>query len=381
MKFTAETKSLSEACRAVQRAISGKSNISALAGIMIRAVPGALELTGYDLEVGIQTRIEATVQEEGATVLNAKLLCEILRKLPADRLEISSNSSHTASITAGESKYRINGMSADDYPALPSIEGIAPLPLPLQTLKSMIRQTAYAASVDLGMGAKPIHMGVKFELTPGELCLAAIDGFRLAMRKEKIDYQGDALEFVVPPKALAELLKMNGGDATSSAEDANVSVVIGSRHIIFSVGDYRMVSRLLEGQFMNYHAAIPKAFKTEAVANVRELIEAIERISLINTEKVKAPIRCNIKPSEKILDFNCATGVGTARDSVAANISGEVFEVGFNNRFLLDALRVCDTDQVKMHFNGAVQPVTILPLEGESFLFMVLPVRLQGGSA
>jgi DNA polymerase-3 subunit beta len=138
-----------------------------------------------------------------------------------------------------------------------------------------------------------------------------------------------------------------------------------------------MVSRLLDGEFMNYRAAIPAAYKTEAAADTRGLISSIERISLIITEKIKSPIRCDVLPDEGHLEFTCATGVGTARDSVGADIAGEAFEVGFNNRFLLDALRACDTDQVRVHFNGAVQPVVILPPEGESFLFMVLPVRLK----
>jgi len=191
------------------------------------------------------------------------------------------------------------------------------------------------------------------------------------VRREVIDYQGDELNFVVPPKALGELMKM-GGD-----EGDELAVAVGRRHIVFDVGDYHMVSRLLDGEFMNYQAAIPAAFKTEAASETRALIGAIERISLIITEKIRSPIRCDIMPEEGRLEFSCATNVGTARDSVGADIAGESFEVGFNNRFLLDALRACDTDQVRMHFNGAVQPVVILPPEGDAFLFMVLPVRLK----
>jgi len=369
MKFTCSAAALSEACQNVQRAISGKTTIPALEGIYVRAVPGALELTGYDLEVGIQTRIEANVREEGSIVLNAKVFCEILRKLPADHLEIECDSRYLASISAGESRYRINGMGAEEYPELPSITGGIPLPLPLGTLRDMVRQTIFAVAVN--PDTKPIHTGVKFELRAGEVRLAAIDGFRLAVRKEMIDYQGDELNFVVPPKALGELLKFGGAD------DDEVTVAVGRRHIVFDVGNYHMVSRLLDGEFMNYEAAIPTVFKTEAAADTRALIGAIERISLIITEKIRSPIRCDVLPEEGRLEFSCATGVGTARDSVGADIAGDSFEVGFNNRFLLDALKACDTDQVRVHLNGAVQPVVILPPEGEAFLFMVLPVRLK----
>lgn len=369
MKFSCSAGALSEACQIVQRAISGKTTIPALEGIYIRAEAGALELTGYDLEVGIQTRMEANVREEGSIVLNAKVFCEILRKLPSDHLEVECDSRYLASICAGESKYRINGMGAEEYPELPSITGGVPLPLPLATLKDMIRQTIFAVAVN--PDTKPIHTGVKFEIRSGELKLAAIDGFRLAVRREVIGYDGEDQNFVVPPKALGELMKMSGDGVEE------VSVALGRRHIVFDVGNYHMVSRLLDGEFMNYQSAIPTAFKTEAAADVRDLVHTIERISLIITEKIKSPIRCDVLPDTGRLEFSCATGVGTARDSVAAEITGETFEVGFNNRFLLDALRACDTDQVKMHFNGAVQPVVILPPDGDAFLFMVLPVRLK----
>ena len=374
MKFTCSAAALSEACQNVQRAISSKTTIPALEGIYVRAGDGYLELTGYDLEVGIQTRIEATVKEEGSIVLNAKVFCEILRRLPSDTLGMECDSRYLASITAGESRYRINGMGAEEYPELPSITGGVPLPLPLGTLKEMVRQTIFAVAVN--PDTKPIHTGVKFELKNaseggvGELTLAAIDGFRLATRSEAIEYDGEEMSFVVPPKALGELRGMG-------ADDDIVSVAVGRRHIIFDIGSYHMVSRLLDGEFMNYRAAIPAAFKTEAAADTRSLISTIERISLIITEKIKSPIRCDVLPEEGRLEFTCATGVGTARDSVGSDIAGEAFEVGFNNRFLLDALRACDTDQVRIRFNGAVQPVVILPPEGESFLFMVLPVRLK----
>ena len=370
MKFSCSTGALSEACQNVQRAISSKTTIPALEGIFICAEEGGVGLTGYDLEVGIQTNVEAQVKEPGSIVLSAKVLCEILRRLPGEAVEIECDSRYLASIVCGESRYRINGMSAEEYPELPSISGGTPLPVPQGTLKEMIRQTIFAVAVN--PDTKPIHTGVKFELAPGELRLAAIDGFRLALRKEAMEYDGEELNFVVPPKALGELMKLTSDDSTEP-----VSVAVGRRHIVFDIGGYHMVSRLLDGEFLNYRAAIPTDFKTEAAADVRGLIGAIERISLIITEKIKSPIRCDILPEEGRLEFSCATGVGTARDSVASDISGEAFEVGFNNRFLLDALRACDTDQVRVHFNGAVQPVVILPPEGESFLFMVLPVRLK----
>lgn len=368
MKFNCSAEALSVCCQNVQRAISSKTTIPALEGILVRAHEGRLWLTGYDLEVGIQTSMEAEIQEEGALVLNAKVFCEILRRVPGDTIALESDARCLAGIASGESSYRINGQSPEEYPELPSISGGSPLLVPQTTLREMIRQTIFAVAVN--PDTKPVHTGVKFEVTAGELRLAAIDGFRLALRREPIAYEGEDINFVVPPKTLNELMKLAG-------EEGEVAIAVGRRHIVFDLGGYHVVSRLLDGEFMNYEMAIPAQHTTEAAADTRTLIGAIERISLIITEKIKSPIRCDVQTEAGRLEFTCITGVGTARDSVGADISGEAFEVGFNNRFLLDALRACDTDEIKLVFAGPVAPVVILPPEGNTFLFMVLPVRLK----
>ena len=368
MKFICSAEKLYACCQNVQRAVSSKTTIPALEGILIRAQEGQLLLTGYDLEMGIQTAMEANILEEGAIVLNARVFCEILRRVPGDSIELESDARCLAGIVCGEYSCRINGQSPEEYPELPSITGGSPLLVPQAVLKDMIRQTIFAVAVN--PDTKPVHTGVKFEVNPGELRLAAIDGFRLALRREPIAYEGEAFSFVVPPKTLNELTKL-------ADDEGDVAIGVGKRHIVFDLGGYHVVSRLLDGEFMNYEMAIPPEHTTEAAADTRALIAAIERISLIITEKVKSPIRCDIQEKVGRLEFTCITGMGTARDSVGADIQGMAFEVGFNNRFLLDALRACDTDEVRFKFAGPVAPAVILPPEGDAFLFMVLPVRLK----
>ncbi|MDR1464055.1 MAG: DNA polymerase III subunit beta [Oscillospiraceae bacterium] len=369
MKFICPVADLSEACQNVQRAVSGKTTIPAVEGILLRAEGETVALTGYDLEVGIQTTIPAQVKDEGTIIINAKVLCDILRKLPGETVEIEADARFLARIRSGESLYQINGMSAEEYPELPSITGGFPLVIGQGILREMIRQTVFAAAAV--NDSKPVHTGVKFEIAEKELRLVAIDGFRLAVRREVIDYSGDEIGFVVPGKTLNELVKLFGD------EEAEVSIGVGKRHIVFDVGTYHMVSRLLEGEFMNYKAAIPVNHATEAAVDVRSFIAGIERISLIITEKAKSPIRCDVLPEQGRLQISCVTALGTARDSVGADISGDALEVGFNFKFLLEALRACDTDEVRIQYNGAVSPVVILPPEGDRYLFMVLPVRLK----
>ncbi|MDR2648024.1 MAG: DNA polymerase III subunit beta [Oscillospiraceae bacterium] len=369
MKFKCSTAQFSDVCQNVQRAISSRTTMPALEGILIQAQDGKLFLTGYDLEVGIQTSIEAEIKEEGALVLNARILCDILRKIPVDTVELQSDSRFLANIKGGESRYKINGISSEEYPELPSISGGAPLVVGLGVLREMIKQTIFAVAIN--PDTKPVHSGVKFEVSEGRLRLAAIDGFRLALRTEPIAYEGQEVSFVVPPKTLNELLKISVDEASE------VSISVGKRHIVFDVGVYHVVSRLLDGEFMNYAAAVPAQHKTEAAINTHDFIAAIERISLIITEKIKSPVRCTSSPEEGRILLSCQTGLGTADDSVSADLNGDGFEVGFNNRFLLDALRAADTDEILLRFSSVVLPIVILPPEGDRFLYMVLPVRLK----
>ena len=352
MKFVCGTAELSEACLNVQRAVSTKTSIPAVEGILIKAVSGQLILTGYDLELGINTAIKATVEEEGSIIINARILCDIMRKLPGESVRFESDARLLASIVSGNAKYSLIGMSAEEYPELPSVSGGYPIVINQGVLKDMVRQTIFAVAVN---DSKIVHTGVKFDISGNILKLIAIDGFRLAVRKENIDYSGDDISFIVPAKTLSEIMKLMNDD------DGTISLGVGKRHIVFEIGSYSVVSRLLEGEFLNYESAIPPKCTTRA--------------SLIISEKYKSPIKCVF--ADNIIRLSSVTSLGTASDSVSAEIDGDDVEIGFNNKYLTDALRVADTDEVNFKLNGPVSPIIILPPEGDSFLFLVLPVRIK----
>ncbi len=367
MKFICNTSSLSTACQSVQRAVSAKTSIPAIEGIFIKALGSELVVTGYDLELGITTSVEARVEENGGIVLNARVLCDILRKLPGDTVSIESDERQMAVIRSGEMKYSLIGISPDEYPELPSVTGGFPIVLQQEILREMIRQTIFSVAVNEN---KVVHTGVKFEIESGEIKLIAVDGFRLAVRKEMIDYTGDSITFIVPAKTLSEVVKLFSGDA-----DATVSIGVGKRHIVFEIGSYTVISRLLDGEFLNYRSAIPNLVSTTVRVNTQALIDSIERTSLIITDKVKSPLRCSFDTGE--IRISSTTSLGSANDKVPAEITGAAVEIGFNNRFLLEALRVCDTDEVYLQLNGSVAPILIVPPQGDSFLFLILPVRLK----
>jgi DNA polymerase-3 subunit beta len=371
MKIQCNSSELAKACLNVQRTVSNKSTIPALEGILIDAKDNNVTLTGYDLEVGSIATIESEVSSQGKIVLNAKNLCDILRMLPDDVVTIDCDERNISKIKSGETEYSLIGTSADDYPELPSVNKYTSITLELGTIKDMIKKTIFSVSTS---ERNPVHTGVKFEISDGKIVLVAVDGARLAIRRESVDFlyenddaSGKILEFVVPAKTLNEITKLTGDD------DTQIVIYVGDRHIIFKYREYEIISRLLEGKFIDYKAAIPMTHSTSVVVSTRSLIECIERTSLIITDK-SSPVRCVIENG--VMKFSSVTAIGTASDKLAADIEGNNLEIGFNNRFVLDALKVCDCDEIKMEMGSSNQPIIITPLEGDSFFFLILPIRI-----
>ena len=366
MKFICATTLMSDACQNVQRAVSTKNAIPALEGIYLKALGNEVILTGYDLEVGINTSVTAMVDENGGIVLNARVLCDILRKLPGETVEIKSDERHMAVITCGNAVFSLVGISPKEYPELPSVTGGFPIVISQELLREMIRQTIFAVATS---DTKVVHTGIKFEISENLIKLIAVDGFRLAIRKEAINYSGEFTTFIVPSKTLSEAVKLFGSG------DETISISVGKKHLIFEIGSYSVVSRLLDGEFLNYNSAIPVECATKVKVETRSFIDSLERISLIITDKIKSPIRCAFKDNN--INVSSTTALGSANDAVSASIEGADLDIGFNNRFLIEALRVCDTDEVNIKLNGSVAPILILPPQGDSFLFLILPVRLK----
>lgn len=366
MKVICNTLELSEACQNVQRAASTKTAIPAIEGILMVAKDNTLTLTGYDLEMGIKTVIAARVEEEGELVLNAHMFSETLRKLPEDIVSIDSDSRHIASITCGEFASTLIGISAEEYPELPSVTGGYNISIDENVLKDMIKKTIFSAAIK---DSKIVHTGIKFEIEENHLRLIAVDGVRLAIRNERIEYSGENLSFVVPAKTLSEVVKL------MNFNEDPVEISVGKRHIIFDVYGYSVISRLLDGEFLNYKAAIPSTTKTVINVDTKSLIDSIDRTSLIITDKIKSPVKCIF--GDNTIKISSITSLGTANDKLPAKIEGEECTIGFNNKYMLDALKVCDSDEVRIMLNGAVAPILIVPVQGDEFIFLILPVRLK----
>lgn len=365
MKFTVNKKDIAEAVSNIQRAVSTKTSIPALEGILLTAQDTTLELCAYDMELGITTVIPAQVSESGNSVLSAKIFSDIVRRSPAETLTIAVDEKNMATLESGYSRFTIIGIPAAEFPELPRLSDATQITLPANLLKSMIRQTLFAVAES---DAKPIHQGSLFNLEQGMLDVVSVDGYRLAVRSEPVDYP-DELSFVVPGKTLGEILKL------LKDTDDPVELAAGRRHILFTIDNYTVISSLLEGEFLNYKAAIPPESQTEVILKTREAIDSVERVSLLITDRLKSPVRCLFADNE--VKLNCTTSMGRASDQIDVEMTGQSVEIGFNNRYLLEALRNTECDEVKVQLGGPLSPMKVVPKEGNSFLFLVLPVRLK----
>ena len=331
---------------------------------MIKAYNNSLNISGYNLEIGITTDVEATIKQEGEIVLSARLFLDIVRRLPEEIVMIETDDRMVTYITCGKVDYQIVGMSSVEYPDLPTFQQTDGITVNAKVLRDMIRQTVYAVSDN---NSKPIYTGSLFEISEGVLRIVAIDGFRMAIRSENVDSESNT-SFVVPGKTQLEVLKLITDD------EENVEIIVGQRHITFKINSYKVISRLIEGTFLDYKSTIPTGEKTELVINTRMMIDSVERMSLLNSERIQSPVRCKFNENE--IRMSCASAVGRANDVINVPIIGESVEIGFNNRYMLEALKNTDTDEVKMVLNGAVSPIVIKPVKGDSFLSIVVPVRL-----
>ena len=369
MKFSCEKALLQAAISTASRAVSPKSSIPALEGILLE-VGQDLRLTGYNLETGIRTTVEADIRQEGTLVLSARLFGEIIRKLPDDVVNIQSDN-YMVNIQCGMSQFNILATDPEEFPELPTVEYQNSLTLPQSSLKAMIGQTLFAVSDN---ESRPVHTGSLFEVDESGLTVVSVDGYRLALRHEAIGKKegADSFSFVVPGAALSEVEKI----CSDSEEEA--SITQGARHVMFKVGSTILISRRLEGEFLAYRQAIPRNNPIHVEGDTRALLSSIDRVSLIISDKLKSPLRCVF--DENVLRISTKTAIGDAADQCPIQGSGGGLEIGFNNRYLMDALKAAPADRVRLELSSGVSPCVILPTEGEeNFLSMVLPVRLKAG--
>ena len=365
IKFSCEKALLQSAINITSRAVAQKSSIPALEGLLLHA-DELLTVSGYNMQTGIRTKVSADVTGTGDIVLNARLFGDIIRRMPV--ITFTADDRQMVHLSCGDADFDILGLGAGDYPELPEVEDEFSAAIQQRTLRAMIGETAFAVSTN---ESRPVHTGSLFEINEKGLTMVSVDGFRLAVRREPLEkIDGGAFSFVAPGSALNEVQKI--------CEDTDdlALMTLGKRHILFEVGDTELICRRLEGEFLDYKNAIPRKNPITVIADTKTLIESIDRVSVVISEKLKSPVRC-LFDHDKVL-LSAKTGNGEAKDVCRISGDGGGLEIGFNNRYLMEALRYAPADTVKIELNTGVSPAIIVPTEGEeNFLYMVLPVRLK----
>ena len=290
MKFSCDKYVLQQAAASAARAAAAKSPIPTLEGLLIEA-GASVRITGYDLKKAIYTTIDADIPEPGSVLIGARLFCEMLRRMPDGIVTVEAENG-TVSVKCGKAAFNLVGLSADDYPDLPTVEAENGVSLPQDLLKKMINECSFAVSTN---ESRPVYMGTLFEIENNVLTMVSVDGYRLALRREAVEGYGDDCSFIVPGTALSDLERLCGDS------DERVVLSVGSKHISFTVGNTVILSRRLEGDFLNYKKAIPESFRVTVKTARTDLLEVVERVSLIIDSKNNAPLRLTFR--KDAIDF------------------------------------------------------------------------------
>ncbi|MBR5543488.1 MAG: DNA polymerase III subunit beta [Oscillospiraceae bacterium] len=368
MKFVCEKSVLLTAITRTSWAVASKSSVPVMEGLLLDCSFGELKITGYDLSTGIKITVPADIKEDGQVVINAKILTDIVRLFPDEPITFQTDENMFATITCKNVRHEIVCLSAKDFPALPDIEKKFFLSLAQSDLKQMISQTIFAISGDI---SKPVLTGSLFDVEGEKLTVVSVDGVRLSFRTAKIENESEEenFSFVVPGTTLKEVEKF------CADSDEEVSICVGKKHIIFTLGGSMIISRILEGDFLNYKNAVPKVNAFKVRVNRRDLITAIERVSILISERINDPIHLNFE--EKKLYISCRTTLGSSQDECQLLDAAETLRIGFNHRYILEALRACPNDEVELELNTHVSPIIITPPGSNEYLHLVLPVRLK----
>lgn len=367
MKFTCSKDLLLQYINIVNKAVSNRTTLPILECILLTADDTGFYMTGNDLEIGIRTApIEAEIAEKGEVAIEARIFNEIVRRLNGETVTISVDEKYMVKILSGTSEFEIMGQNGDDFPALPQVEQERMYTMEQAKLRDMIRQTIFSIAQD---GSKPVLTGELMELRENAVHLVSVDGYRISFRKNPLLMGSGETEVIIPGKTLTELNKI----LSQEAEDS-LSIYLTEKHILFDLGTATMVSRLIEGEFIRYAQSFSADHKTAVQIEKGELIQALERASLVSRDNRKTPVRLMIRPNG--IDITARSDMGTAHETVAAEVEGEDLSIAFNPRYLIEALRSIEEASVRIHFMASLSPCTILPVEGDAFQYLILPLRM-----
>ena len=370
MKFVCYKDIMLKALNSVVRGVASKTTMPILEGILIQTNDNEIKLTTYDLEIGIEYTMICNVQEHGSTVVNATMFTEIIRKLPDSDIYISVNENNLLIIECEGALYKLATMNPDEFPELPKIEVEHSITLEQSALKNMIRKTIFAVSTDEN---RPIFSGCLFEVKNNKLNVVAIDGFRLALRNLNLPTQVNDFKAVIPAKTLNEVIKI----VSDSYEEINIGV--SKNQALFEMENCKLVTRILDGEFLNYNSVIPTSYQTRIRVNRTDLLNSFERISLISSSSIEKEKKYPVKVSIDIgkMTISCTNQTGDAKEEVYISTEGQFLEAGFNPKYFLDCLKAIEDEEVFIEFGSNISPCLVKSVEDGDYVYMILPIRLK----
>ena len=366
MKLICSKSELLRAVNIVSKAVPSKTTMTILECILIDASAGNIKLTANDMELGIETIVNGEIIQKGIIALNAKIFSEIVRKLPDNDVVIESNENYMTIITCEKAKFNIAGKPGDDFSNLPYIEKSSFICLSQFTLKEVIQQTIFSISDN---ESNKLMTGELFEVTGNELKVVSLDGHRISIRKIELKESYDNVKVVVPGKTLSEISKILSG----GTED-EVRIFFTGNHVLFEFDETKVVSRLIEGEYFKINQMLSSDYETKVTINKKELLNCIDRATLLIKEGDKKPIIITITDGDMELKINSA--IGSMNENIDIAKEGKDLMIGFNPKFLIDALRVIDDEEVTIFLVNPKAPCFIKDKE-ESYIYLILPVNFS----
>ena len=364
MKLVFTKSNLNKAVGIVMKAVPTRTTMNILECILIDATTNEIKFTGNDMELGIETIVEGEIIEKGKIAIDAKLFSEIVRKLPDNDITLTTDSNNNALITCEKSKFNIAGKSGDDFSYLPAIIKDKMITLSQFQLKEVINQTIFSIAIN---DNNKMMTGELFEVNEGTLKVVGLDGHRIAIRNIKLEGRSDDVRVVIPGKTLQEISKILNADAESF-----VNIYFTNNHVLFEFDQTHVVSRLIEGDYFKISQMLSNDYETKVSINKKEFLDSIDRANLLIREGDKKPIIINILNG--LLQVNVNSAIGALNEDIDIDKEGKDIMIGFNPKFLMDALRVIDDENVTMYLVNHKSPCFIRDKE-EKYIYLILPVN------
>lgn len=370
MNIKCNLKELINGLNIVSVASSTKTTMPILEGVLIEAYNDKLKLTTNNLEIGCEHVLDSEILEEGKTVVDIRMLNEIIRKIEDEVVEISVND-NLFTLKSVNGVFKLATMNANEYPKLPVFNVDSTIELKQRIFKDMIKRSIFCVSNDEN---RMIYNGALVKVEDNILTIVAIDGFRLALRKHLSEKNINNFKAIIPGKVLNELLKI-----LLDTEDSFVQIGVNKNQALFKIGDSVIISKIIEGDFLNYNAIIPENYETKVKVKTKNLLDSFERVALFakeNKEKdKKSPVKMQIGLDGIIL--SCVSDTGDAKEVISSVVEGKEIEIGFNPRYVIEALKAIDDQEISIEFTTNISPVLIKPIVNNDYIYVVLPIKIK----